>query len=219
LGSTGTISVGNSATNVSTNSTAIFINGATINSSIYTGSSNNASYLGGTAAASYVQNTDSRTLSGNLTFSGLTTKSYNGGSDASLIFSGRNDKGGGGAGNYYNDFMRVVGGNGTANVWFRANYTGDLQIINGAYNALMLDITQGGILKIGGGSASLANTQNDSTVNYIQLNNNNSQIYDDGNLHIHSRGSAQAMWINTNGGGIFIGNQAVAGGSAAAVFL
>jgi hypothetical protein len=31
---------------------------------------NNASYLGGTAAASYVQNTDSRTLSGNLTFTG-----------------------------------------------------------------------------------------------------------------------------------------------------
>ena len=32
--------------------------------------SNNASYLGGVAAASYVQNTDSRTLSGNLNFTG-----------------------------------------------------------------------------------------------------------------------------------------------------
>lgn len=41
----------------------------TINATSFTGTSNNASYLGGTAAASYVQNTDSRTLSGNLTFS------------------------------------------------------------------------------------------------------------------------------------------------------
>lgn len=43
---------------------------ATLNSTTYTGSANNASYLGGVIAASYVQNTDSRTLSGNLTFTG-----------------------------------------------------------------------------------------------------------------------------------------------------
>lgn len=42
----------------------------TINSTSFTGSANNASYLGGTAAASFVQNTDSRTLSGNLVISG-----------------------------------------------------------------------------------------------------------------------------------------------------
>ena len=58
-------------------------NALTANSSTYLGTktegnlnvnnaltSNNASFLGGVAAASYVQNTDSRTLSGNLTFSG-----------------------------------------------------------------------------------------------------------------------------------------------------
>ena len=50
---------------------------ATTNSTVYTGTANNASFLGGTAAASYVQNTDSRTLSGNLTFSGITTFSGN----------------------------------------------------------------------------------------------------------------------------------------------
>ena len=43
---------------------------ATVNSSLYTGSANNASYLGTIAAASYVQNTESRTLSGNLYFTG-----------------------------------------------------------------------------------------------------------------------------------------------------
>jgi len=49
---------------------------STINSSAFSGAANtantanNSSYLGGTAAASYVQNTDSRTLSGNLVISG-----------------------------------------------------------------------------------------------------------------------------------------------------
>ena len=46
---------------------------STINSTSFTGSANsanNSSYLGGTAAANFVQNTDTRTLSGNLTFTG-----------------------------------------------------------------------------------------------------------------------------------------------------
>ena len=58
LVNTTTISIGNSSVN------------ATINSTVFTGSSNNASYLSGVAAANFVQNTDSRTLSGNLTFTG-----------------------------------------------------------------------------------------------------------------------------------------------------
>ena len=52
------IYIGNSSVNVSINSTS------------FSGTSNNSTNLGGTAAASYVQNTDSRTLSGNLIFSG-----------------------------------------------------------------------------------------------------------------------------------------------------
>jgi hypothetical protein len=63
------------------NSTGVFVNGNTglvVNStgvhvnSTYIGTltANNATNLGGVAAASYVQNTDSRTLSGNLAFSG-----------------------------------------------------------------------------------------------------------------------------------------------------
>ena len=58
LVNTTTISIGNGSVN------------ATINSTVYTGSSNNSSYLSGVAAANFVQNTDSRTLSGNLTFTG-----------------------------------------------------------------------------------------------------------------------------------------------------
>lgn len=68
------VSVGNSSGYVNVYSSYIYIGNssanATVNSTIYTGTANNASYLGGTIAAAYVQNTDSRTLSGNLIFSG-----------------------------------------------------------------------------------------------------------------------------------------------------
>lgn len=50
---------------LSSNST----NTSTINSTSFTGTANNALYLGNSAAANFVQNNDSRTLSGNLTFS------------------------------------------------------------------------------------------------------------------------------------------------------
>ena len=44
-----------------------------VSSTIPTVTANNATYLGGVIAAGYVQNTDSRTLSGNVTFSGAVT--------------------------------------------------------------------------------------------------------------------------------------------------
>jgi len=51
------------------NTTAIFYNGTQfINSTSYSGSSNNASFLGGVAAASYVNTSGSYTLSGNINF-------------------------------------------------------------------------------------------------------------------------------------------------------
>ena len=62
---TTTIAVGNSSVNgsITSNTTVTYFTGTA-----YT--ANNATNLGGVAAASYVQNTDSRTLSGNLTFTG-----------------------------------------------------------------------------------------------------------------------------------------------------
>jgi hypothetical protein len=62
---TGTISVV-ANTGLVANATGVYVNATYIG----TISANNASFLGGTAAASYVQNTDSRTLSGNLVFTG-----------------------------------------------------------------------------------------------------------------------------------------------------
>lgn len=61
----GTVSV-LANTGIVANATGVYVNATYIG----TISANNASFLGGTAAASYVQNTDSRTLSGNLVFSG-----------------------------------------------------------------------------------------------------------------------------------------------------
>lgn len=55
---TSVIAIGNSSVNTS------------INSTVFSGTANNANYLGTVAAANYVQNTDSRTLSGNINFTG-----------------------------------------------------------------------------------------------------------------------------------------------------
>ena len=62
---TGTVSI-LANTGVVANATGVFVNSAYI----ATIAANNASFLGTVAAASYVQNTDSRTLSGNLVISG-----------------------------------------------------------------------------------------------------------------------------------------------------
>lgn len=69
--------IGNSTVNVSSNSTVLFIGNSTVsitmNSTTFSGTANNATNLNGVAAASYVQNTDSRTLSGNLVIAGTNT--------------------------------------------------------------------------------------------------------------------------------------------------
>ena len=67
--STGTVSV-LANTGIVANSTGVFVN----TSYIGTLTANNSNNLGGVLAASYVQNTDSRTLSGNLTFSGANVR-------------------------------------------------------------------------------------------------------------------------------------------------
>jgi hypothetical protein len=74
-----------------------------------------------------------------------------------------------------------------------------MEFLNSVYTAVTLTIADNGILYIGGGGVATV-SNNDATSNYLSFNLNNSQIYDDGNTHIHSRGTGQSMWINTNGG-------------------
>ena len=209
----------------------VFLNGVKLNSAEVTTSSGSVftistappsgavvealSTFGSFDSTLYVNTTANYTIAGNLTLAGITTKSYAGASDASLIFTGHNDKGGGGVGAYYNDFIRAGAGSGANGMWFRTNYAGDLQLIRSDYGADVFYVTQGGVLGVGGGSTASSNSQTDATTNYLNFNNNGSQIYDDGNFHIHARGSGSNMWINTNGGFIALGNQAVGGGSVA----
>lgn len=136
-----------------------------------------------------------------ITSAGLRLFGLGGPTTTAMVISGTSLLGSkGGVG--YMDFLQVVNNwSGATNVnkWFRTNSTGGLEILNNAYTATILTLSDNGIMAIGGGNPATATSQ-DATSNYLSFNNNNTQIYDDGNTHIHSRGGGQAMWINTNGG-------------------
>lgn len=144
-------------------------------------------------------------VGGDLTVTGSSTMSgskgsviTNGGTGtAFIVFSGSNTAGGTG----YTDFIRVVNtaaGATNTNKTLRVNNTGALEIINSVYTATTFSVTDNGILYVGGSNPATT-TSNDGTSNYLSFNTNASQIYDDGNFHIHSRNAGASMWINTNG--------------------
>jgi len=107
--------------------------------------------------------------------------------------------------------LHTYGGGGTNPAkWFRIDSTGTLQILNNAYSAVVLQVTDAGGVGLGGA----ASTNNDATTNFLAFNSSNFMLYDDGNPHIHGRSSGAAMWINTNGGDIRMQQQSpVDGGS------
>ena len=149
-------------------------------------------------------------VNGSVSATGIITSSYAGAADSTVILSGGNTKGGAG----YNDFLRVYNPVGTNSLWFRTNNVGGLEIIRSDYGQNLFTITQAGNALIYGGS-SATSSNSDGLSGTIQFNNNNSQIYDDGNFHIHSRGSGATMWLNTNNGVLSLISQApVVGGSA-----
>ena len=125
---------------------------------------------------------------------------------AGIYVSGTNTKGGTG----YIDYLIVNNTYASAsnpNKYHRIDQNGNMQILNNAYTSVIYQLSDTGILYVNGGNP--AGTSNsDATSGYLNFNNNNSQIYDDGNMHIHSRASGQTMWINTNGGPINLLTQA-----------
>ena len=132
-------------------------------------------------------------ISGNMVVSPVTGSTIIG-----LTISGQNTKGGTG----YTDFLLVTNTNTGAtnpNKYFRLNSIGGLEILNSVYTASTLTLTDTGILSVGGGNLATTSSS-DGVTNYLMFGNNNTQIYDDGNTHIHSRDASKAMWINTNGG-------------------
>jgi hypothetical protein len=135
-----------------------------------------------------------------------------------LVISGSGTIGGAS----YIDFIRVTNtavGVTTPTKTIRLNNTGGIEFLNNAYSASILTLSDNGNLFVGGGNAATV-TNNDGASNYLSFNLNNSQLYDDGNFHIHSRGAGQAMWLNSNNGSIIIGNQSpVLGGGAASSII
>jgi hypothetical protein len=181
-------------------------------------------------------NWETGTINGNLSVTGSTTSPiFSGNSDtilgtkgsvvtsgstttAFITISGSNTIGG----TDYNDFIRVTNtavGVTNPTKTIRVNNTGGIEVLNNAYTAQILNLADNGNLFVGGGNVATTSS-NDGTSNYLSFNLNNSQIYDDGNFHIHSRGAGQSMWVNTNNGSIIIGNQSpVSGGGAASSII
>jgi hypothetical protein len=157
---------------------------------------------------------DSLLCSSGVTTNGLYGKTIldTGNTNGMLVFSGSGTIGGTG----YTDFIRVTNTSAGAtniNKTIRVNNTGRLEFLNSTYTFQTLNLSDNGILSVGGGNIATT-TSSDGVSNYLQFGNNTSQIYDDGNFHIHSKSVSQSMWINTNGGQLNLLAQApLAGGS------
>jgi hypothetical protein len=176
------------------------------------------------ATASYVNPlTQTLTLTGSFLQSGsytittpsasaLTISGIIGGGGTAISASGYGTKGGAA----YFDFLTVTNTTGSAttpNKFFRLDNGGNLQILRSDYGQNILQLSDVGNLYVNGATAAVS-SNSDGVSGSLMFNNNNSQIYDDGNMHIHSRTSGQSMWINTNGGPLNLLNQIPLSGGA-----
>ena len=201
-GETNQIVIGDSAIGLGSNKTVLG-NSSTTTTAIY-----GNLLLGTTVDSGYKLDVSGGTrvvgTKGSVITSGSSTTAF-------ITVSGSSTVGGTG----YTDFIQVTNtaaGATNINKTIRLNNTGAIDFINSAYNATIFSITDVGAVGVGLATT----TSSDATSNYLSFGNNNTQIYDDGNTHIHSRGANQAMWINTNNGQINIGVQSpVAGGAIA----
>jgi len=137
----------------------------TINSTSFTGTANNSLYLGGTAAASYVQNTDSRTLSGNLTFTGanlsvLGTNTYitsNVVIGSTATFYSINGQANASSGNFVANAYATLGGGGGNYLAF-GQQTNFSQWIQSGYPNVSTPVYYNIILNPLGGNIGIGNT-------------------------------------------------------------
>jgi hypothetical protein len=153
---------------------------ATINSTSYTGSTltaNNADYLGTVAAANYVQNTDSRALSGNLSFTGTNTV-FN----SNVVFNGK-------VANNFIPNANVTYSLGNSSLRWSSLYVGGTTIYLGDLE--LGDST--GVFTIRGGSNSVnANTfqaNNISGINSANLNISSNTVFGSGVSNIDATSS------------------------------
>jgi hypothetical protein len=214
-----------SATTYQNLPTEVFVTGATYSNNTITFTNN----TGGTFNVLFNTFTGA-TINGNLSVTGSTSSSsFSGSSDtitgskgsvitsgssttAFINVSGSNTVGGTG----YTDFIRVTNtaaGATNINKTIRVNNNGRLEFLNSAYTFQTLNLSDNGILSVGGDNFA-GTSSSDGVSNYLQFGNNASQIYDDGNFHIHSRSAGQSMWINTNGGQLNLLTQAPLAGAS-----
>jgi hypothetical protein len=214
-----------SATTYQNLPTEVFVTGATYSNNTITFTNN----TGGTFNVLFNTFTGA-TINGNLSVTGSTSSSsFSGSSDtitgskgsvitsgssttAFINVSGSNTVGGTG----YTDFIRVTNtaaGATNINKTIRVNNNGRLEFLNSAYTFQTLNLSDNGILSVGGDNFA-GTSSSDGVSNYLQFGNNTSQIYDDGNFHIHSRSAGQSMWINTNGGQLNLLTQAPLAGAS-----
>ena len=100
-------------------------------------------------------------------------------------------------GDIYFDFLKATNSLSTAtnaSKTFRLNHVGTLEILNSAYNATILSVTDAGFIAINAASG----VSNGVPGNNSIAMNSNSYIYDDGNYHLTSK--AGTIWINANDG-------------------
>ena len=188
------ISLGSSATVTAAAST---LTGTTLNSTVVTSSLTSVGTLTGLAVTT--------TATGNAVNVTYTPPSATG---AAYFATGKDTAGGTG----YFDFLRATNttsGVTNATKTFRVNSIGTLEILNSAYNATILSVTDAGFIAI---NASTGSTNGVPINNGIAMNAN-SYIYDDGNYHITAK--TGNIWLNSNNGGAVSINQQVPSGTAA----
>jgi trimeric autotransporter adhesin len=220
---TNQIVIGYNATGIGTNSVVLgndSIVRTALKGNVLIGTTTDAGYkLDVNGTARIQTSTISPTFSGNtLSSTGLYGSSIlNAGDPNGLInIRGGNTRGG----SSYLDFIRASNDTvGTINgsKTIRINNIGSMEFINDAYSSTIFSLGDNGA---NGFPRPASTVSNDATSNYLYFNSNASQIYDDGNMHIHSRSANQSLWINTNNGAIILGNQSsVSGGFAASSII
>lgn len=165
-------------------------------------SANNADYLGGTAAADYVKYTDSRTLSGNLTFNGIATFQSN------LVVGALMANGGLGTAGQY------LASNGTSTYWVTPS-TGSVSQVNTGSGLTGGPVTTTGTISVVANSGLVAN----STGVFVNPGNNqlianstglwvdqtkidhNTLVNYDSNRHIDHTGVSISAGSGLTGGG------------------
>lgn len=125
--------------------------------------------------------------SGTTTINHMLKVNYTGSTESSLQITGNNTKGGTG----YHDFLKVTNtGKTNPNKYFRLDSNGTMQILNSAYNASVLNISDSGVVTIPGTATTASNTASTNVLNIAT----HGQLFDDGNFHVHS--TSGALWIN-----------------------